>query len=99
MSIHAGLYTCYTGDFTYSGAIAIYLDYRYALSYATVGGRNPRALVKPKWGRFSIKGTRITFSGGPWRSFYGVIKTDRKFTVYLKGEQYPYTFCNLRRMF
>jgi hypothetical protein len=94
--ISTGLYTCYTNTFTSSGAIRLTADGRYAWSFATTGGSRPRELVKPRWGRYRVSGNRLTLIGGPWRSFYGVIKTSRKVTIYLKGERYPYTFCNWR---
>jgi hypothetical protein len=90
-----GLYTCYTGTFTYSGAIRLAADGRYAFSFGTRGAP-PRTLLNPKWGRYRLSGTRLTFVGGPWGTHYGVVKTTRKVTIYLKGETYPYTWCNWR---
>ena len=97
-TIYAGLYTCYTSDFVFSGGVALYTNNRYAYSYYT-NGKPPRSLVSPKWGRIRISGTRIAFIGGPWASHYAVIKTARKMAIYQKSERYPYTWCTLRRGF
>lgn len=101
VTIYAGLYTCYASyaaGGTFSGGVALYTNNRYAYSY-DVAGNPPRSLRRPGWGRIRITGTRIAFIGGPWRSHYAVIKAPKKMTIYLKGERYPYTFCNLRRGF
>jgi hypothetical protein len=95
-TIYAGLYTCMTSNFTYSGGVALYTDNRYAYSYS-VNGNPPRSLRRPGWGRIRIAGARIAFIGGPWGKFYAVIKTPKKMAVYRKGERYPYTWCTFRR--
>jgi hypothetical protein len=94
--ISTGLYTCYTYTHFYSGAIRLTADGRYAYSYATTGGNPPKELAKPRWGRYRVSGNRLTLTGGPWGSKYGVIKTSRKVTIYEKGGRYPYTWCNWR---
>lgn len=94
-TIYAGVYKCYTSNFTYSGGVALYTNNRYAYSYNMSGSR----LSDPSFGRIRITGSRIAFIGGPWGKFYAVIKTAKKMAIYHKGERYPYTWCTLRRGF
>lgn len=96
-TIYAGVYTCYTSpDFTYTGGVALYTNNRYAYSYDVK--LKPRArLVRPSWGRIRITGRRIAFIGGPLRSYYARIKSPKRMVIYLKGQPYPYTWCDLQR--
>lgn len=46
-------------------------------------------------GRFGLSGSRLTFHSGPMRSMYAIVKTERKFGVWVKGERYYSYYCYL----
>jgi hypothetical protein len=91
-----GLYDCYSfslelGNTTYQGSVSLKARGR----YAQAAGRNGRKLIKPRSGKYSQGGTRITFRSGPWKALYGVEKAATKFDVWVKGEPVKSWTCYL----
>jgi hypothetical protein len=98
-TIPLGLYSCYStnpamvGGLTYHGSFLLKANGGYAFSYSLRG----RTLGKPRLGSFTRSGSKITFSGAPLGSFYGVQKGADKFAMHIKGKPTPFTWCYLKR--
>ena len=94
--VKRGLYDCYSFDLslgitTYQGSVVLKAKGR----YSHAAGRNGRSLIRPRSGKYSQAGPRISFKSGPWASLYGVEKAATKFDVWAKGEQIKSWTCYL----
>jgi hypothetical protein len=89
---YAGFYDCRARDaFTHMGDIRLRVDGRYTRGYLDASGRRFKSVIGS--GRFSRSGSRLTFQTGPMRPMYAVVKTQRKFGVWIRGERYYSYYC------
>lgn len=90
-----GLYTCYEGSaavvggLQYHGSMVLKTRGRYAFAYSVKG----RTLVKPSAGAYRAAGSRITFTTGVLRSFYGVRVDASRFVLHLKSNKRDFAWC------
>jgi hypothetical protein len=94
--VKRGLYDCYSfstslGITTYQGSVSLKAGGR----YSQAAGRNGRSLIKPRNGKYSQGGRKLTFKSGPWADLYGVEKATTKFDVWHKGAQVKSWTCYL----
>jgi hypothetical protein len=94
--VKRGLYDCYSfstslGITTYQGSVSLKAKGR----YSQAAGRNGRSLIKPRNGKYSQGGRKLTFKSGPWADLYGVEKAATKFDVWAKGEPVKSWTCYL----
>jgi hypothetical protein len=90
-----GLYTCYEGSASvvgglqYHGSMMLKTGGRYAFAYSVKG----RTLVKPRAGAYRAAGSRITFTTGILKSFYGVRVDASRFVLHLKSNKRDFAWC------
>ena len=88
---YAGFYDCRARDLTYMGDILLRVNGTYVKGYTDSSRRRFKRVVGS--GRFTRAGIRLTFRSGPMRSMYGLVKTQRKFGVWVYGESYYSYYC------
>jgi hypothetical protein len=73
------------------GDILLRVNGTYVRGYVDSSGRRFKRVIGS--GRFTRSGSRLTFRGGPMRSMYAVVKTQRKFGVWVYGDQNYSFYC------
>jgi hypothetical protein len=88
---YAGFYDCRHPDFTHYSDVLLRTNGTYVQGFVDSSGRRfKRVLGK---GVFTRSGSRLTFRSGPLRSMYGLVKTQRKFGLWLYGERVYSEYC------
>jgi hypothetical protein len=73
------------------GDILLRVNGTYVKGYVDSSGRRFKKVNGS--GRFTRAGSRLTFRTGPMRWGYGVVKTQKKFGVWVKGERNYSFYC------
>ncbi len=89
---YAGFYDCMALDaFAHIADVQLRETGRYTQGFVDSSGRRFKSVIGS--GRFSTSGSRITFHSGAMRPYYGIVKTSRKFGVWVKGERNYSYYC------
>jgi hypothetical protein len=89
---YAGFYDCRAKDgFTHLHSIQLRVNGRYVQGIVDASGRRFKSVTGS--GRFSRSGSRLTFHSGPMRPNYAIVKTPRRFGVWVKGERNYSYYC------
>lgn len=90
---YAGSYDCRARDdgLTYMGDIQLRMNGTYVRGYVDNSGRRFKSVIGR--GSLSRSGSRLTFRTGPMRPYYAIVKTSRKFGVWVKGERNYSYYC------
>ncbi len=88
---YAGFYDCRSYDLTHLGDIQLRANGTYVRGYVDRSGIRFRNVIGR--GRFSRRGSRLTFHTGPMRSVYAIVKTQRKFGVWRHNERNYSFYC------
>jgi hypothetical protein len=92
---YAGFYDCRARDLTHVVDIQLRVNGRYTLGFVDASKHRFKSVIGA--GRFSRRGSRLTFHNGPMRPMYAIVKTQRKFGVWTKGERYYSYYCYLNK--
>jgi|SRR5215210_3444174 len=88
---YAGYYDCRGRDLTHISDLLLRVNGTYVVGFTDSSGRRFKSVIGS--GRFSRSGSKLTFRGGPMRSMYAVVKTQRKFGVWVYGQRLYSLYC------
>ncbi len=88
---YAGFYDCRGRDLTYINDLLLRVNGTYVMGFTDRSGRRFKSVIGS--GKFSRTGSKLTFRSGPMRSMYAVVKTQRKFGVWVYGERLYSRYC------